>query len=203
MGSKVRKLLLFVILAILISPALAEDKNQHNDPKPDPTDIIGYRYDTNWWELGADIAEVELKGFRPVETNDPSIEVYYDAEHPIWFGRDTFDSHIILAFVDEKLALIAIRANDDGEDYSFYRKYYIRRQTQCTKIADSENLISWADKDNDTLSVENQPYWLGCPSVPSETVIVYLRRYLIQPDPVKNMPDWVEYIVNGMGFEGP
>jgi hypothetical protein len=189
-----------VSLLFLVTPCTADAQSRLKDPPADPSDIVGYRYDSNWWELGADIDDVELKGFRPEETSDSDIEVYSDAEHPIWFGRDKENAYITIVFVKEVLGAIIIRLDNGGEDYHYYNQYYAKRFTMCTQIENSTDRNSWLDNDDDTVTVENQPYYFGCPSVPSDTVIVYLRRHVIQPNPAGSMPQWLYNLIQGLSF---
>ena len=192
-----------VSLFLLATPCLAASPKQPKDPPPDPSNIVGYRYGTNWWELGAGIDGVELKGFKPEATDDESVEVYHDFNRSILFGRGPADTGVTLAFVGGKLSLIIIRAHDQGKDYKYYRQYYANRLGKCTQVEKTPDRASWLDKDGDALTVEKQPSWLGCATDPPETVIVYLRRHVIQPDPAGDMPEWLDYLINGMGFSGP
>jgi len=192
----------FFVLLFLALPYAAECQNHPKDPPADPSNIVGYRYDKNWWELGASIDDVELKGFRPEATDDQRVEVYNAGDHAIWFGRDKVEAYVTLVFVKEQLGAIIIRTRDSGEDYRYYTQYYAKRFGKCTQIEKSDDRNSWLDKDDDTVTVESQPSYYGCPTDPPETVIVYLRRHIIQPDPAGSMPQWLDNIINGIGYAG-
>lgn len=190
------------VLVFLALPHVADCQNHAKDPPADSKDIVGYRYDKNWWELGAAIDDVELKGFRPEETDDLSIEVYSDGDRAIWFGRDSIESITTLVFVKGVLGAIIIRTRDSGQDYKYYTQYYAKRFNRCTQIEESPDRNSWLDKDDDSVTVEKQPYWFGCPTIPPESVIVYLRRHVIQPNPAGDMPQWIYFLINGVGYFG-
>jgi hypothetical protein len=189
-------------LLLLVSPCAADPTQHPKDPPADPSNIVGYRYDKNWWELGANIDDADLKGFRPEQTDDPDVEVDGDSDRTIWFGRGAVKACVTLAYRKGVLALITIRTRDDGENISYYKDYYAHRLGKCVRTEKTADRNSWLDKDGDSITVHKQPYWLGCPSVPPETVVIYLRKHVIQPDPAGNLPEWVDNLIWGLGYAG-
>lgn len=143
---------------------------------------------------------MELKGFRPEATDNENVELY-NAARTLWFGRDGVEAYVSLVFVGEKLGALVIRTYDDGEDYPYFSRYYGKRFPKCTLIEESADRMSWQDKDGDSVTVWKQPSPI-CEVDPRETVLVYLRRHVIQPDPAGSMPPWLNNIILGLGYAG-
>lgn len=194
--------ILMLALSVGRDNALAFQSERPKDPPSQPDNIIGYRYDKDWWELGDSIDNIDLRGFRPQEFTESGVEIYMDDERPLLFGKATQKNDVVLVFKDQKLAAVMIRfPGDDGSNFEPMKKYYIGGLNKCTTTEDEENLTSWVDKDGDSLTLESQPYWLGCPTIGPDTVILYLRRHILEPDPARGLPQWFITYWRGGEFE--
>jgi hypothetical protein len=189
----------WLLLILVLAPTFcwAHDDSGHKrpkDPKNDKSNIVGYRFDRNWWELGAHLDDVDLRGFKEAADDESGNLAYFDRSREVRFGGEDVEVSVGLIFKKDKLGMIIINVPSEEQTYRYFRKYYSGRLGGTDELERDEDRIVWADKDDDYLTVMRSHDENGDPS----SLIIYARESIVQGSAEAEVPEWLQNVINSM-----